>query len=116
MLSKLDDHSMQNIVLAGDFNLALEPMLDGFNEKARNNNKARAVLKEFMDQFVMIDIWRQLHPTDKKYTYQKIQKTHPKYQASRLDFILINQSLTARAKVQIEKRTRHLVFQCVTTF
>ena len=60
------------------------------------------MVEELMNQFMLIDIWRQQHPTEKKYTYKKIQKVNPKYQASRLDFFLINQGLVHLAKIFIE--------------
>ena len=57
-----------------------------------------AVIREYMDQLMMIDIWRQLNPEDRMYTYAKHK---PKYSASRIDFFLLNYGLTGNAKANI---------------
>lgn len=81
-------------IILGDFNLTLDPKMD---RKSHVSNcqikKAALVLKEFMEDHELHDVWRCLHPTVKRYTW------HGRISlASRLDFVLASNSLMSRIK------------------
>ena len=83
-----------NIIIAGDFNLVLDKNLDSLNRK-NNNVRAKEVLQGFMDEFLMIDIWRQINPDDFTFTWHKKK---PSEIYARLDYILVNFALTTEIK------------------
>ena len=76
-------------IFAGDFNVVLDPKIDTKNYLHVNNPLAMQELKTQMQNFNLIDIWRELHPDEKKYTWQKYNEN----KMSRLDYFLISSSL-----------------------
>ena len=100
LFSMLADHEMQEIIIGGDFNLAMNPKIDRYDPKANNNEKAKQVLKEFMNQLNLIDVWRFHNPEEIKFTWQKIIRNG--YNASRIDMFLLNYGLLAQSKSQIK--------------
>ncbi|GBG84846.1 hypothetical protein CBR_g39222 [Chara braunii] len=88
----------QNVILAGDFNLVLQP---GLNSPLATPLKMDAhMLLNYMEQHTFIDAYRCTHPTDHGYTWFSSQRTGdappPKW---RLDLLLTKgaawESLTA---------------------
>ena len=55
-----------------------------------NNPHARSEIKAQMENLHLVDIWRELHPTERKFTWQKYNET----KCARLDYFLISSSLT----------------------
>ena len=78
-------------VYGGDWNLVLNQNLDTKNYIHENNLQAKTELKNKMEYFSLIDVWRELNPTSKKFTWTG--KTSRPYKLSRLDFFLISNSL-----------------------
>ena len=76
-------------ICAGDFNLVLNPEIDLKNYLHLNNPLARQELLDQMPIYNLVDIWRNLHPDEKKYTWRKFNQN----KQSRLDFFLISSSL-----------------------
>ena len=86
---KIIDWAPDYSIFAGDFNVVLDPKLDTRNYLHVNNPQAMAELKSQMESFNLVDIWREMHPNDKIFTWQKFNEN----KCSRLDYFLISSSL-----------------------
>ena len=78
-----------NLILAGDWNLVLDPTIDHCNYKRTNNVKAQEKVEEIIADHCLVDIWRELNPQLQRFTWRR---TNP-FQQSRLDFFLISENL-----------------------
>ena len=55
-------------IFVGDWNIALDYSKDTLNYNGYNNPRVRVELQNKIAEFDLIDIWRELHPTEKKFT------------------------------------------------
>ena len=78
-----------NLILAGDWNLVLDPTIDYCNYKRTSNVKAQEKVEEIIADHCLVDIWRELNPQLQRFTWRR---TNP-FQQSRLDFFLISENL-----------------------
>ena len=76
-------------VFAGDWNIALNPTMDTLNYNNNNNPRARTELINKISELDLIDIFRDLHPLKKKFSWKQWGSN----KFSRLDFFLISNSL-----------------------
>ena len=83
--NKIQELSSTNIIMAGDWNLVLNPNLDYDNYKRINNIKARDTVLEMTTELELADIWREYNPEVQRYTWRR---PNP-FQQSRLDFFLV---------------------------
>lgn len=81
--------SQNNIILAGDFNLILNPDVDCFDYMHVNNPKAREKVLTMINQCGLIDIYRELHFDQKIFTWRR-KNTNKQ---ARLDFFLITENI-----------------------
>ena len=51
-----------NLILAGDWNLVLDPTIDYCNYKRTNNVKAQEKVEEIIADHCLVDIWSELNP------------------------------------------------------
>ena len=86
---KINDWSPDFSIFAGDFNVVLDPSIDTKNYQQINNPNAMRALKDQIQQNNLIDIWRELHPDQRTFTWQKYNEN----KQSRLDYFLISASL-----------------------
>ena len=86
---KILDWQPDFTICGGDFNLVLDPKIDMKNYIHVNNPLARQELIQQMQIFNLIDVWRELNPDEKKYTWRKYNDN----KQSRLDFFLVSSSL-----------------------
>lgn len=77
------------VILAGDFNLVLNPEYDTFNYANINNPKARDSVLDMLIDLSLLDVWRELNIEKRQFTWRR---KNPIKQA-RLDFFLISESL-----------------------
>ena len=77
------------VIAVGDWNLVLDPEKDYDNYIHINNPKAKEALTKMMDGIPMTDIWREMNPECKRFTWRK---SNPLKQ-SRLDFFLMSEYL-----------------------
>ena len=70
------------LILAGDWNLVLDPTLDYCNYKRTNNVKDQEKVEEIIADHCLVDIWRELSLQLQRFTWRR---TNP-CQQSRLDF------------------------------
>ncbi len=75
-------------IIAGDFNLVMDLEMDKKGGNPRTHFKCRDIVKLYMEESDMLDIWRQMHPDTKKYTW------HRNKIFCRLDMILTSFDLT----------------------
>ena len=66
----VENNSADYNILCGDFNLALNQDLDTHNYLHINNPKAKQVVLNFMRINELSDIFRELHPCTKRYTWR----------------------------------------------
>ena len=96
------------IIICGDFNLILNPDLyyDDNYKNLHNNSASREKIMEFIENYSLIDIYRELHPNSRRYTWRR---TNPIKQA-RLDFFLISKNLLSsihKSNIEPSYRSDH---------
>lgn len=57
------------MICAGDFNLKLDPLKDSSNLSVSSNNTLSNRMKKMMSELGICDVWRQLNPTTKDYSF-----------------------------------------------
>ena len=77
-------------VLLGDFNFAMNLNMDKKGGLNTTHSRSVGIVKEFMNQANVVDIWRELNPEDRRYTWHK---TNPTMVFVRLDYILLSKTL-----------------------
>ena len=77
LYQEIEEHVQElmapNIILAGDWNLVLNPDIDYDNYKHVNNPRARDKVSTMMDNLDLIDIWRELYPDYRRFTWRRAQ-------------------------------------------
>ena len=58
-------------LICGDFNLVMEPKIDCMNYSRINNPKARDKALQIIEDMNLVDAFRLLNPTIKRYTWRK---------------------------------------------
>jgi exonuclease III len=90
MINKLNEIQPGKLIVTGDFNLVLNVNIDKQGGLPRTNFSCQKILKEWMEDEGLSDIWRVKNPNKRVYTW--ISKTQHKVM-SRLDFILLSDCL-----------------------
>ena len=88
-----------NVIIAGDWNTTLNP-IDKRGGQPWKATNYRYSLVSLMDELNLIDIYRQIHPTTKSFSYE----SKPLNLKSRIDFFVISCSLSSCVK-NVEIRT-----------
>ena len=83
----------QSLVIGGDFNVILNPILDKMGGLATKKN-SREMITTMQQDLCLVDIWRMQHPNQKEYTWHQ---TNPNIRC-RLDYFLISKYLIHSAK------------------
>ena len=81
-----------DIIINGDWNLLLNPQIDGINYKNINNPNARNTVLRMMTELNLYDVWREENLEKKVYTWKR-KISNGVYQMGRLDFFLVSESL-----------------------
>ncbi|KAK6186929.1 hypothetical protein SNE40_006185 [Patella caerulea] len=103
LFHKINEINNENTIICGDFNLALDQTLDTQNYLHVNNPKSKQTVIENIAKFDLIDVFREIYPTLKRYTWRK---KNPVKQA-RLDYFLISQNLISK----LEKITTEMSYR-----
>ena len=77
-------------IVAGDLNLVLDLIVDKQGGTPTTHSNSVKVVKEYMQNNELVDIWRIMHPDILRYTWKKIK---PKPIFERLDYILVSEVL-----------------------
>ena len=97
--------SEPNVIIGGDFNIALDPKIDKLNCKNPVVSKSAEFINLYMEEYKMCDIWRNRNEELARYTWFK--KGCYSMQASRIDLFLVNQGVATKTKsVTITSATR----------
>ena len=78
-------------VFVGDYNLVMNVDMDKKGVGlGQNKSKSREVIDKLCEELMLTEIWRDLNPNEKLYTWMRVK---PQFTASRLDYALISESL-----------------------
>ena len=103
VMDVIQEFKNETVIVTGDFNLVGNQTLDTYNYQNVNNPKAKEKVLDLIEICNLIDPFRELYPTIKRYTWRK---TNPVKQA-RLDFFLVSQRLFSNVHdVKIENSYR----------
>ena len=94
--SELEKHvkeiDFDYLIMGGDWNIALNFILDCCQYKHLNNPKAQEqVLDELIPNLDLLDVWRENNPELRRYTWRRKKP----FQQSRIDFFLISDLLSS---------------------
>ena len=85
LFTEMAAHQSADRIIAGDFNLVLNKQLDACNRKNNNENALR-VVNAYIEDAMLIDIWRHKNPKEFSFTWsRRAEKIY-----ARLDFMLVN--------------------------
>ena len=80
------------LLVGGDFNFCLDTVLDRSSDKLSLLTKAGKITMSFMKDLNLLDIWRQMHPQDREYSFY----SHPHKTHTRIDNFLLSTQLFHR--------------------
>ena len=106
----LENVSADYNILCGDFNIALDKEIDTFNYKHVNNPRARQAILDLMRQNDLSDIYRDLHPDTKRFTWRR---RNPIKQA-RIDLLLASSNIhdiTNICEIRASYRSDHSMIE-----
>ena len=105
---ELEEFSGTNLLLGGDFNTYLNPMLDKKGGDKTPRSEYTKLIESLMIEYNLIDIWRSRYPTDLKYT--RTEKSRTGLIQSRLDYWLVSEGLSfliTSSTIKPGKRSDH---------
>ena len=53
----IDDYSDKNIIISGDFNVCLDPLVDKFGGRAELKSEECNNMQNFIEELSLVDIW-----------------------------------------------------------
>lgn len=112
---RIKEIGTENVVIGGDWNLVLDFDLDYHNYKHSNNIKAQEQVDNMMTNLDLLDVWRELNPEMRRYTWRR----NTPFQQSRLDFFLTSDLLSTYvtdADIKPGYRTDHSIITLTVTF
>ena len=80
---KIEELDNEMAIICGDWNLIIDPELDCENYKHVNNPKARAVVKDLLDELEIMDAYRLINEEEKRF---HMEKTKPREKTSQTGF------------------------------
>lgn len=81
-------------IIGGDFNCTLNPVIDRSSGCDSSKTQTRKVLKQYIEDINLVDIWREQNPNKVEYSCQScIGKSR-----SRIDYFLVSKELISRIK------------------
>ncbi|KAM9330707.1 annexin A1 [Gastrophryne carolinensis] len=87
VLGKLGSFQEGMLIMGGDLNCALNPLVDTSDAKTAISFRALKQIKKALQELALVDTWRMMHPTGKDFTYYS--PVHVKY--TRIDFLFLSQ-------------------------
>lgn len=79
-----------NIIIGGDWNIALNPKVDSNHPTNIYKIRSRKIILDLMEQYDLVDIFRTQHGDKRKYTWKRFNGK----QRSRIDFFIISSNLS----------------------
>ena len=62
IFKSLEDEGIVYWIIVGDWNLVMDQNLDTWNYKSTNNPSSIKIVKQNMERFNLLDIWREFNP------------------------------------------------------
>ena len=107
LLIQAEQYNNEIYILCGDFNIVQDPKYDYYNYNDINNKKAQQKVLEIKESFNLIDPFRAINPTLKRYTWRR---KSPCLKQSRFDFFLMSEKLLPSlnmCKIESSYRSDH---------
>jgi exonuclease III len=104
-----------SVIMAGDWNVVQDYLLDTYNYKKDNNIKSHNSILELKVNLDLNDPWRILNPDRRQYTWRLKNQT----KQSRLDYFLVSDDILALVKtcnIGISYRSDHSVISLEISF
>lgn len=89
LFTKIPSYNTYNLIIGGDFNCALNSVLDRSSNKTQPLSKTAKTINNFMDRTDMSDIWRFKFPDKKAFSF--FSRVHHTY--TRIDYFLLENRL-----------------------
>ena len=112
---KLQTFQNTYTIIAGDWNLVLNPDIDYCNYRHVNNQNAQEKVIQLIDDLQLVDIWREINPEIRRFTWRRPNPP----QQSRLDFFLLSENLVTYVKdadILIGYKSDHSLISIVLEF
>lgn len=90
----LPDLSIYSLVLGGDFNCWLDPVLDRSSPNPDSGSRSAALIQSFLSNFGISDAWRFLYPNKREYSFF----SHVHHTFTRIDYFFIDNELLSRVQ------------------
>ena len=87
--SSLPDLSSYSLILGGDFNCWLDPVLDRSSPNPGIMSKSASLIQSFLSNYAISDVWRCFHPNGREYSFF----SHTHHTFSRIDYFFIDDRL-----------------------
>lgn len=87
--SSLPDLSSYSLILGGDFNCWLDPVLDRSSPYPDSISRSASFIQSFLFNFGVSYVWRFLHPNKREYSFF----SHVPHTFTRIDYFLIDNEL-----------------------
>jgi len=90
VFEKIETIGNSYVIVGGDWNVILDPKLDARNYRSFTYRpRSRSTIKEIIDTFELIDVWREIFLDKRGYTWRRFNSV----QQSRLDYFLVSDAL-----------------------
>jgi len=87
--SSLPDLSSNSLILGGDFDCWLDPVLDQSSSNPGIMSNSVSLIQSFLDNYGVTEIWRYLHPNKREYLFF----SHSHHTYPRIDYFLVDNQL-----------------------
>lgn len=90
-LPQVDSHFL---ILGGDMNTVMDPVLDRSSAKHFSISKSAQALQSYFQTYGLVDVWRLLNPLTKQYSFfSTVHKTY-----SRIDYFFVDKKIIHKVK------------------
>lgn len=86
VFSLLPDLNIYSLILGGDFNCWLDPVLDRSSMNPNTASSSARYIQAFLSDYGICDVWCSLHPSDREYSFF----SHVHHIYSRIDYFFID--------------------------
>ena len=86
----IENTENEHVIIAGDWNCPLDAKLDTRNYNSTvNRPRTRKKIKDMMTEYNLSDMFREIYPDKRKYTWRKFNSI----KQARLDYFLVSEEL-----------------------
>ena len=88
VFKRLSEWNPNHVIYAGDWNIVLNPAMDTLNYQTISNPRAKSELLSKMSELGLVDVYREFHPTERKYSVGLVQLTRLRVKGQPVYFVL----------------------------